>query len=233
MTPDCEKGYATLAVTVLMGALSVIAVAWLDRAGTRSRHILITRDTLSADAALEGVYSEIAAGLINKTISAGRTNITLNRTYADIKATILIKPMQDLVDINRAPVEMLERRAWDAGLPPQVISEFLESIRTARLPEGSTIQDLDALSDSEVFRKALPCLRRQFTTFHSAALPRRAGQSDTFPDGSLVRIEITTNQPVRGLSVIILLTGSSSEPVWVYDWRRFSDPQKETCDEKA
>lgn len=232
MTPDREQGYATLAVTALMAALSVVAIAWLDRAGTGSHHALLVRNTLTADAAIEGLFSEVAAGLVNRTISVGSTGAVLDRTYAGVRASVRIDPMQNRVDLNRAPIDAIDTRARESRLPPEVIADLLEGIRENRFGAGSTIAHIDGLSDSQAFQEALACLRRQFTVFHNAALPRTRPNDHTLPDGSLVRIHITTRDPpARGLDAVILLTGSSSEPVWIYDWRRFSDPQKEICDE--
>jgi hypothetical protein len=140
--------------------------------------------------------------------------------------------MQSQIDLNRAPIDSIDMRARESGLSPEVIADLLEGVRENRFGAGNTIAHMEELSDSPAFQESLPCLRRQFTVFHNAALPRPRQENETLPDGSLVRIHITTREtPARGLDAVILLTGSTSEPVWIYDWRRFSDPQKEICDE--
>ena len=232
MNPAQDQGYATLAVTALMAALSVVAIAWLDRSGTENRLAALVRDTITADAAIEGIFNEISAELANRTLAVGQTGITLERTYSGIRASVRIDPMAHQVDVNRAPIETIDTRARESGLSPEVTADLLEGIRVSRFGAGDTITHLEEVSDSPAFQEALPCLRQYFTVFHNAALPRTRQDGAALSDGSLVRIHITTKAPpARALDANILLTGNSSEPVWIYDWRRISDPQKDICDE--
>jgi len=227
-----DDGYATILVTVLMGSLSLVAMAWLNLSSAEGRRASALSERIATDYAVEGAVNATLADVINHRSGAGNQTITLKTGDGDGNAVVTVTSLTDQTDINRAPIDEVQTRIREIVKDTTVAVRISDQIRDHAGKSDMLFENLDALGSGADFDKALPCLRDALTVFHDAAPPAGRSGDERLRDGSLVRIRVETDGGFasRGLEATALLTGDRSNPVWIMDWRRYSDFDAEACE---
>tara|TARA_R110002049_G_scaffold193364_1_gene362203 strand:+ start:4754 stop:5458 length:705 start_codon:yes stop_codon:yes gene_type:complete len=227
-----DDGYATILVTVLMGSLSLVAMAWLNLSSAEGRRASALSERIATDYAIEGAVNATLANVINHRSGTGNQTIALKTGNRNGNAVVTVTSLTDQTDINRAPIDEVEARVTESISNSALVAEILDQIRDRSGKSDLLFENLDALGSGADFNKALPCLREALTVFHDAAPPTRRSGDESLRDGSLVRIRVETGSSLasRGLDATVLLTGDRSNPAWIMDWRRYSDFDAEACD---
>ena len=227
-----DGGYATILVTVLMGSLSLIAIAWLNLSSAEGRRAISLSERIATDYAVEGVFYTTLADVINHRTGEGSRATSLRAEARDGHVIVSVTSLAEQIDINRSSIDEVKARITEIITEPALAAEITDVIRKQSDTSESTIGKLDTLGSGVAFERALPCLREALTVFHNAAPPSRRNGDDSLRDGSLVRIRVHTVDGFasRGVEGTVLLTGDRSDPAWVMDWRRYSDFDAEECE---
>ena len=224
-----EAGYATVTVTALMMGLSVLAIAWMERSVTASRSADRLSAQILADIYQEGAINDALGQLIN---SRGKPEASMQQMRfrsAGHEAIVSVSPMRDLVDINAASIDEIENRLRGLPVSPLQQRDILTRIRSHRAQGDDRIMSLQELGDGEEFAASLPCLEQGLTVFHDPSPPIRRGEGAKLGEGSLVRIR--SRAPARNdmVEAVVLITGVSEEPYWIYDWKHTDETEHAYC----
>ncbi len=227
-----EDGYATIMVVSILLGLSIIAVAVLGKASASALKGEKVSNRILLDAAIEGVFHQTVAGIINGTLQVTSNQQESVNRVLDRQAYIFITSETDKINLNRAPIDDIRHALGAAISDPVTSSALLSEIEDARGKDTTVINSLDDLIDADMDSEGVACLRSKFTTFHTASPSAAAFSGQASLDGVILRIKIETrdsDQLNRGIDAAILLTGNREDPAWTMDWRRYTAPELETC----
>ena len=206
-----EAGYATLAVTSLLGALSVVGIAYANLGVAEAKRADAVVDQITIDTALEGALMHVAADLVEGSLAPEALGQTRQRRFAEFE---------------------LVSRITDEALKTNIRTAAAEDIAAALGETARAVRpDKRALSLEPVLQEyegglAPVCLRERLTVFQPAApaRPRGRGAQTRIADGAILRVQIEAAgvAPPRGLDVKLLLTGDRRDPFWIMGWRRYT-----------
>lgn len=131
-----QRGLALIAVLWLVAALSVIATGMMQSVRTEARMTARTRDVVLASA-----LGESAMQLALQAMVAGgkRPDRLLREQIAYAGATVDVQamPLNGYIDLNKAPVELLQQALQVAGgLPPDGAGALAQAILERRSTPG-------------------------------------------------------------------------------------------------
>ena len=219
---ELERGYATVAVTALMSALSLLAIGYSHLSIAEARKVNRVTEQVKLDAALESVFHETVYDLLSSRLAYSEQ--APHRTqYQDEAFTVAFQIENSKTDINRTSVGVIEAEL-SKHLPPGQANRLLGSIG----PEPrrgevrfDTLESYEALADNAT---SLACLRDQFSLFRSTAVvgANEHDGSRYIQDGLILRLMIETDSDriYRALDTVVLFTGIENDPFWVLGWQR-------------
>ena len=220
-----DRGYATIAVTALMSALSLLAASYLHLSVAEAGKSDAIASGVRGDILLEGALNEVIAGILNKD-DLYTADKTLRLDYVGARYQVMIETESAKTDLNRAALDDIRIEVLTLPWLSEFRSEFMGRIERERASTEIAFESMSDLLKLEEDPGLYHCLRAHFTVYHSSAIQPggRAAGSNPFPDGSILRIETRTlpPEPPRTLDVTLLLTGKRDEPFWVMDWQRYS-----------
>lgn len=225
-----EDGYASLSVAGLMAGLSLLAIGYSNLSTSKARLLAVETTILEKDIAIEGLFNQTAARIAARNLSIN--NSWQSRVYEERAFQIRLSFENTKADVNRASTAQINQKL-ETLIQPGDASRLAARLtgqrsRTAT-PYPSPVHVRALLED----KISYGCFREYFTVYRSPATQnrRQKGKQAFAEDGAIIRIEIRTHDETvpRALDAAILLTGKPADPVWVLDWQRLTDIDKEAC----
>lgn len=218
-----DSGYATAAVTALLAGLSLISLMVLQLSATRAELSITMSQTLITDIEIENIFHEVSADLANGKIDMEPHILHISRKSGSTEVSVAISDESTKININDASVgdvtELLESSALK-----ELSHSYSSKIKP---PNGTQYNSLkDVFSSSELL-----CAHKFLTVFRPSSSARATQGSRSAPDGSILTLQLSSKPPssARTLLATILLTGKSTEPVWVMDWVRITPARNKNC----
>lgn len=217
-----ESGYATVTVTGLLAALSVIGVGFFQLSETTVQLSDRVASKLILDGELEAIAADTLADLANgDTLVADYPKV---ETIGDQNTRITVS-----VELDR---EKLQLKTLEAG----ELESFLETIEAAPADIRFALNTLQQRGDeasghfsmNDLFAPGTPsaivsCARSQITEYSIPAVFKRESEKHRL-DGETLRLQVKADRSSvvsRNLDIAVLFTGDDRDPMWVLNWDRY------------
>ena len=224
-----DQGFATVAVTALLGALSVVAIAYLQLSLTQARKARLLADQVKIDLALAGALAQTLALIQNGNLTASPTGLRRPIRFDNVTYQLALSFEYRR---TRATKESLLSFADEQAHRFNGETEraaYLNRVRTL------TEEELEApdfgWAEAVLARDTLSCLRGSRTVFAPTGTSAlREDGMGPIPDGHFIRLVLEPQMgKARGLDVVVLKTGRRDQPFWVMSWRRYSGRETFSC----
>ena len=169
-----QSGYATIAVTMIVAGLSVIAVAWQQLNLASATRAVFAAERIEQDLRLESAMNEIFADLLNEKIELDQQAVWRGDKRG-LPAQIVI--VRDRLDVNRTGMDSVRTAASELPLSATTRTEFVRNLESWNKDDEVAVQFLDQLFPEDTTPTEQACLRGAFTTFSTAARNRTSGMS--------------------------------------------------------
>jgi hypothetical protein len=234
MTKSGEEGYILASALAVLLAISLVAAALVSTSVDVVRRAKRAETDAAADLALRSAVLVVTSQLSEdprrrqlafegvETIDAAGLIINAKASWESLK-----------LDMNLAPPEAIEQRLQDAGMDQETRSAVLSAIQTHR----SNAEPIRLLDDVLPKSADWTCLRSILTIFGGRPDYNPDEQAQVFPIGrpaAGARVSIDAwlaNEPAKGVSAIVIMTGNPAAPAKVLDWRRIRTGGEERCND--
>lgn len=204
-----DAGYATLAVTGLLGTLSLVGAAYMNLGVAEANRADAIATQLTLDTAIEGVWLHVVSDIVS--------GVTAPDAIDDVGLTGFA---------DHSFVWRVTDEAKKANVRLDGEDEIKAATGRFRITPDPTALKLDQSFPPDLADQELRCLRDRLTVFQPASSARGAAgdRARRISDGAIVRIQIEVEDqaPRRGLDTAVLLTGARDTPYKVMSWRRYT-----------
>lgn len=227
-----EAGFATVVTMVLCVGLSVLAIAWLNRAQASavaaSQEVERESVRLALRSAIARTQMHLASGAITE---PGTSAFTFKGVHVEVE----VKNEQEKIDVYRAASGDLSAAVKKAPADlrdrlEQAVDEQRSTTVSNRLGLGALLASIEA-SEAEA-----ECLWTQLTVHASTVDPLASVErQDRSLEGAILEIEAVVAGPVQrdmGREAIVVLTGDRRAPILVLSDRSFRPSQTRGCSDE-
>jgi hypothetical protein len=230
-----EDGYATLTVSALMGALSLLALGYTNLSISEARKVDAVRAKIELDMALDGAFHQVLGELFSRSIAV-YPHYPDQIIYQGHNFNLSLQVENQKIDLNRAympNIKMELGEIFGDQIAQQLGSE-IENRRDDFETAYESVSHLEKLLDDP---DHIACLRDQFTLFRSVGMeqPDETDAIHYAVPGMTLRIQLEKRDAFgyRALDTIVLITGTPRDPFWVLDWQRREIGEIGECERDA
>lgn len=230
-----EAGYATLTVTALMSALSLLAVGYTQFSIAEARKVERVTRQLTIDTALEGAFHQTVYDLQKQRLVISEEHVG-QVSFDGYMFEVRFQIENNKLDLNRAnPGAALA--IFNDILPADYTSQSRRLFQARRSRDELVFETFPVLEAFVDNPDLAACLRDHVTLYRSTAIvePAFNGKEVQVSDGTILRImlEHRDESQYRGLDTVVLFTGLEDDPYWILDWQRRDITERGECDRES
>lgn len=225
-----EQGYALISALWLLLLAASIAALLMSRAVTSAHAVASERRSVTEQLRLESALETAMADLVINTVNARIGSMPTRADYRvdGVLVHIAASRESDRVDINDAPMEVIDAELQQAGVAANVRQAIVNSLvirrgQAQRLASNQAIARLFSRANSgEVGSEATPCIAARFTVHGGRRLvaptapPTVGGVAVASSNASAIRLTADDGLSHR-ITVIARQGGQSGRPMAVIE----------------
>lgn len=227
-----DSGYILAGVTVVTLVLSITAAGLLSAATMQLRRAHQLEREVAEQSELRGAVRLVATDLSVaerlRLIDFREENLSFEPFGRE--ATVSVIPEATKLDLNAAPLEVIDARARELGWGPELTRQFLARVESVRRDHGHLGLVDDAIPET---RPALPCLHQAFTVFGGRstgdAQPMTVDLAQRIAPGTRLAITVEVDEFEQAVTAVLLMRGDPDRPAEIMDLRYWPVATKGDC----
>lgn len=225
-----ERGYATLSVSIVLSAIAIITITFLNLSSSRAELESTVLQQLQVDAMLEGAVNKAIADLVHRNLSLGDLESGIEISFARNRFTVIAEHEGAKHNLNVVDDAIMEYEISSLGFPPLMQRSVLQTLRDERSRSETNLLSFNTLRAAITDPSVVNCIRTRFTVFHSyRPLTTSVREGRDGLDGTYLRIRAEEVSQTRGLDTTVLVTGDPTDPVWTVDFHRYHPSEFKEC----
>jgi hypothetical protein len=227
-----EGGYVTITVIGLLLGLSIVLVSLTSLTVTKVKASNQISEGLVLDVELENAINMTLADLLEErselVLGAHETSMQSSGSTLSVLIEDEASKIPALITLEAELRPVLEERGYSSA-EANLVLRLIRQVKT--VSEDKVLEQADVYTEDWP-RSLRACFERDFTLFQpTRRLVTTSGSRESL-DGAMLRLTAegqSRGNAKRGLRAIVLITGRRDDPVWVFDWQRYSGTRTNSC----